>query len=607
MEPINRKIQALVEMYLNKELLLPEMQRKYVWKQTQVRDLIDSIYRGYPSGSILVWETETPPITKSPAVEGMGQQPMGKQLLLLDGQQRITSLTSVMTGLPIRIKEGAKLKEKFVDIYFNLDHPEEDSRIRDEITGFQVGDLVDAKWDDGEFYAGRISQVSGKRFHVVYEDGSSGWTDEVQALSEESKKELSFQIKNRNIQNKPTWVSVTQLYKEGVAAILRQLRTGVEDVNFEKYNLRLNQLYSRRDSYLYPIQVIRDKTYNEVTNIFIRVNTSGTRLRGSDLALAQITSVWSGSAQLFEEFADECAEQSFDLDENFLVRCLVCIATRQCKFDNISRIAIDTLKESWVLTKKGVSNTINFMKNNAFVDYAKALPSQMLLVPLVYYSCRNDLCRDSQVEDGFLYWFYNAAIWGRYSSSMETRLNQDLAALSNRRPYSDLVDNVWELVSKERKVDAGDIRGKGTNSPYFFMMYVLARKNKARDLETGNIISYTNFGSNNKVEHDHVFPKSRLDRFLQDRLEGGERKRTVNEISNIAFMTKQGNVIKMDEDPGAYFPKVSKCHGVSIFRKQQIPYNPGLLQYDRYEDFLAERARLLAKDMNDFLEDLKPQ
>ena len=65
MEPTNRKIQALVDMYLNQELLLPEMQRKYVWRVAQVRDLVDSIYRDYPSGSILIWETENLPEIKT--------------------------------------------------------------------------------------------------------------------------------------------------------------------------------------------------------------------------------------------------------------------------------------------------------------------------------------------------------------------------------------------------------------------------------------------------------------------------------------------------------------------------------------------------------------
>jgi len=84
MEPNNRKIQALVDMYLAQELLLPEMQRKYVWRATQVRDLLDSIYRDYPSGSILIWETDNLPEVKTHAFEKTAQLPIGKRLLLLD-------------------------------------------------------------------------------------------------------------------------------------------------------------------------------------------------------------------------------------------------------------------------------------------------------------------------------------------------------------------------------------------------------------------------------------------------------------------------------------------------------------------------------------------
>jgi len=606
MEPTSRKIQALVDLYQNRELLLPEMQRKYVWRATQVRDLIDSIYRDYPSGSILIWETESLPEVKISSFERTDQHPMGKQLLLLDGQQRVTSLTSILTGLPIRVKEGTKIKEKFIDIYFNIDHPDEDAKLTEEIPRFEVGESVEAKWEDGEFYIGKITQVSNKQYYIVYDDGGEGWTDEVRDLGEESKKELYFQIKNKKIENKPNWISVTKLFREGVGSILRKLKIGSEHPNFDKYNQRLNQLYSRKDSYLYPIQIIRGKSYGEVTEIFIRVNSYGTRLRSSDLALAQITSVWSGAMKLFEEFADKCIEKNFYLDENFFVRCLVCIATNQAKFDNMSRISLNKLKQSWELTKKGIQNTITFLKNNALVDSSALVPSQILLVPLVYYSCNNDLCSKPETEKGFLYWFYNAAIWGRYSASMETRLTEDLAAFSNKKPWVIIADNIWQVVGKDRKISVEDIRGKSISSPLFFMMYVLARKNKARDLETGNIINYTNFGRNNKIEYDHIFPKSKLGSFLKNKLDNSERKKIINEISNIAFMTKKGNIIKRDGDPTSYFPKVyEKYDGDDYFEKQQIPYDLSLLSYEKYQEFLDKRANILTKNINEFLDGLK--
>jgi hypothetical protein len=606
MEPTSRKIQSLADMILNQELLLPEMQRKYVWRATQVRDLMDSIYRDYPSGSILIWETENLPELKTPSFEKTSQLPIGKRLLLLDGQQRITSLASILTGCSVRIKEGTKVREKFVDIYFNIDHPEEDIKGIKETARFEVGDLVEAKWTDGEFYAGKISAVDNKRYYIVYDDGDEGWSDEVRDLGEESKKELYFQIKNKKIENKLNWISITKLFREGVGSILRNLKMGADHPNFDKYNQRLNQLYSRKEFYLYPVQIIRNKQYSEVTEIFIRVNSSGTRLRSSDLALAQITSAWPGSMKLFEEFVDQCIKKDFYFDENFLVRCLICIATDQAKFDNMRQMSLDKLKHSWELTKKGVQNTINFLKNNAFVDSSALLPSPILLVPLVYYSSKEDLCVTPEIEKKFLYWFYNAAIWGRYSASMETRLTQDLLAFSNKKPWIPLIDNIWQLVGKDRKITIEDFKGKSINNPLFFMMYVLARKNNARDLETGSIINYTNFGTNNKIEFDHIFPKSKLESFFKDKLDNSERKKIINEILNIAFMTKKGNIIKTNDDPSVYFPKVyNKFNGEDYFERQQIPYELNLLSYEKYQEFLNKRAVVLTEKINEFLDSLK--
>lgn len=103
------KISKLIDYYVDGELLLPEMQRKYVWKSTQIRDLIDSIYRDYPSGSILLWETDILPETRATSLKVDNKQNFGQKFLLLDGQQRITSLATIMTGHPIRIKEGGEV------------------------------------------------------------------------------------------------------------------------------------------------------------------------------------------------------------------------------------------------------------------------------------------------------------------------------------------------------------------------------------------------------------------------------------------------------------------------------------------------------------------
>ena len=91
----------------------------YVWRATRVRDLLDSLYRGYPSGSILMWETDEAVPTRDSAIAQDTTAFAGRKLLL-DGQQRLTSLTAVLNGDLVTVRG----RKKPIDILFNLDHPE---------------------------------------------------------------------------------------------------------------------------------------------------------------------------------------------------------------------------------------------------------------------------------------------------------------------------------------------------------------------------------------------------------------------------------------------------------------------------------------------------
>src|SRR5438046_2509304 len=119
MQQQNIPIGTLVDMYKRGEMRLPEIQRHYVWRGTRVRDLLDSLYRGYPSGSILMWETDEPVPTRDFAITQDSNAFAGRKLLL-DGQQRLTSLTAVLNGEMVSVRQ----RKRPIDILFNLDHPE---------------------------------------------------------------------------------------------------------------------------------------------------------------------------------------------------------------------------------------------------------------------------------------------------------------------------------------------------------------------------------------------------------------------------------------------------------------------------------------------------
>ena len=560
MQPQMDTVEGLVNRYMNEELALPEMQRGYVWRSSQVRDLVDSLYRDYPAGSILLWDTSTVPELRRAAVTDDEASMLRQPLLLLDGQQRITSLATVLTGRPIRVKEGRKVNEKNVDIYFNTQHPENESENDGEAGDLQVGDAVEAKWEDGEYYLGTITHIVDKIYSIEYEDGNLGDTYDVRALSEKSKKDLFFQAKNRSIATDHNWISVTKLFKEGVGSILRELNIGYDAPEYSKISTRLERLYNTKKTY-FPVQVIKDKSYKDVTEIFNRVNSAGTKLRGSDLALAQLTAIWPGSMKILEAFAEKCADEKFHIDENFLVRCIVCIATKQALFSQISALRRNKLEESWKLTKRGIEDTINFLKNKGFVDTSNALPSLNLMIPLLVYATRNKLEDTEEKSNGFLFWFFNATLWARYSGTVETKLTQDLGTLNQDKPWIALTEAMWQGVGKNRILTAEYVRGKGSGNPLFSMMYIRARSKSAQDYETGRAVAYSNFGSKNKIEFDHIFPRSKLNNQLPTTYDDAQKKRIINEVANLAFLTKEGNLIKTNDDPEKYFPRIVEKYG----------------------------------------------
>src|SRR6266498_994731 len=104
-------IQELITQIRNGEILLPEFQRGYVWGSDQVRGLVRSLYRTHPTGHLLIWKTYKPS-----EVRGATASTEGYSLLLLDGQQRLTSLYVLFEGKAPPFYEGEEL---FFNLYFN--------------------------------------------------------------------------------------------------------------------------------------------------------------------------------------------------------------------------------------------------------------------------------------------------------------------------------------------------------------------------------------------------------------------------------------------------------------------------------------------------------
>jgi hypothetical protein len=570
MQQQNIPIGTLVDMYKRGELRLPEIQRQYVWRSTRVRDLMDSLYRGYPSGSVLVWETDEPIPTRDFAVAQETTAFAGRKLLL-DGQQRLTALTAVLNGEQVKVRG----RKRPIEILFNLDHP------------------------DGP--PTEVMEVeSDEESPMTPEDEISEDTDENGDAEEGLMGRLNkrtFVVSSRNLAAQPNWVSVSDVFKNSndTAILMNAGVTGFDNPRYQKYSERLTKLRQIRN-YSYVVHVLeRSMSYEEVTEIFVRVNSLGAKLRSSDLALAQMTSRWPNLLKQLEEFQEECEQSWFTLDMGLLVRGIVIFATQQCLFKPVATTPIGRLQEGWEQAKEGLRFAINFLRANVGIEDESLLSSPMFILTLAAISRQkgNQLSLDE--EHSLLRWLLVANARGHYSrGSSETILNEDLAIIFRQKDLSALLNPLVRQFGRLH-IEPSDLASRGANSPLFSLSYLALKDAGAQDWHSGLGLSLTHQGRFHFIQWHHIFPKS----LLKGRdLETGE----INEIANMAFITGQTNRRISNAEPIKYLPGITQQRGAAALESQCVPTAPDLWELDRYRDFLAIRRETLAERMNAFIE-----
>lgn len=569
MRKVDIPVKDLVGMIERGELRLPEMQRRYVWRAPRVRDLLDSLYRGYPSGSILVWETEKEQPTRELAVTQQANAFDGHRLLL-DGQQRLTSLSAVLRGEPIKVRG----RKHDIEILFNLDHP-------DTLTEFSevVGDEESA---------------------LEAEDEADEREQEEEEVSlPERLKRMTFVVASKALGQQLNWVSVTRVFKtENDADILKSAGVkSFDDPQYEKYSARLKKLRSIRD-YPYVMHVLqRDLSYEEVAEIFVRVNSLGAKLRGSDLALAQITARWQNSLKLLEKFQDECEERWMTLDLGLLVRAMVVFATGQCRFGRVSVLPISKLKQGWEDAKEGMRFAINFLRTNADIEDETLLSSPMFFITVAYFSHKRKQKLSRTDEKSLLYWLYVANARGRYSrGSSETLLDEDLAVLRKDGGPDELLATLRKQIGR-LEIEPSDFAGRGAGSPLFSLVFLALKANGATDWRTGLGLSLTHQGRYHYIQYHHIFPKT----ILKVKYE----KQEINEIANMAFVSGRMNRELGKTEPTNYFPKIIAERGEEALTMQGIPLNADLHRAENYRAFLDARRTVLTGLVTEFLEKAK--
>jgi hypothetical protein len=185
----------------------------------------------------------------------------------------------------------------------------------------------------------------------------------------------------------PQWVRVSEVFKSDSDApfLKRAGVNGFDDPRYDQYSRRLARLRGIR-RYAYRMDVLERKlSYDEVTEIFVRVNSLGAKLRSSDLALAQITAKWRHSLQIFQDFQSECAKLGFDLDLGIHLKNLIAFTTGQSRFLTVGRLGIDQLKDGWKDAQEGMHFAMNFLRSDVGIDSPALMSSPFLMIALAFF------------------------------------------------------------------------------------------------------------------------------------------------------------------------------------------------------------------------------
>ena len=524
------KVSTILDHIDSGQFALPKFQRGYVWNRDQVRGLMGSLYRRHPVGSLLVW------VTAADGAQSRGEQELSQGVvqLLLDGQQRITSLYGIIRGVPPAFFDGSA--QAFNGLHFNI------------------------KTEEFRFYQPML------------------------------------------MKDDPLWIDVTTLMSDGHAGLGEHISWLSQHPDLAsrqgEYIGRLNSILGIKDIELHVEEVAgADKSVEVVVDIFNRVNSGGTKLSRGDLALAKICGSWPEGREHMQAVLERWEESGYDFSLDWLLRNMNAIITGEARFVYLHDTTTSAIKDGLARAEKSIDYALNLIAGRLGLDHDRVLFGRYALpVMSRYIDQRGGHLGDTAERDRLLCWYFQSAMWGRFSGSTESTLDADLEAIMEREHGTDRLFEQLRLWHGSLRVEPAHFRGWSLGARFYPVLYALTRVGEAKDWGTGLPLKSSLLGKMSALEVHHIFPKSLLYK--------KEFKRPqVNAVANFCFLTKDTNLQIGARSPSEYFLEVEEKHPGAL-GSQWIPMDRELWKTENYLQFLEERQRLLANAANELIEEL---
>jgi len=564
-----RSIASLVSDIEREVIALPDLQRPFVWEDTKVRDLLDSLFLGFPVGTLVLWHTANDREARALGAERPG---LRATTLVIDGQQRLTSLYAVMRGVDVVGKDGGTRK---ITIAF---------RPRDG--RFEVADA--AIRNDPEFLPNLTELWNGTR------------------PKPQMRRDLMNALRDRGR-------AVNEKYEDAVERNLDRAHA-ISDYRFPTVDIR--KTASSQDE---------EATEEDVAEIFVRINNQGTRLGQADFVLT-LLSVFHG--ELRDRIEERARAMSVGavvgIDTQQLLRAVCGVAFGRARMSAVYRFlrgvdpttgeadAAGRLKRLGQLdeaAKDCMESTpwrdyLLRVKHAGFVSQA-LVPSRNAIVNAyaLYIRGRKVGVAKSKLDELIARWTFGTLLTARYSGASETAFEADLARVGRLSP-DDADGFVCALDNALAETLTGDywtqalvsaLETQKARAPaalaFRAAQVVLGTRALFSDQLLQNLFDPPGQGARAASEIHHLFPEAWLHaRGIRDR-------RRVNQVANLADVGWHENSVIGARGPAEYVPRQRQKLGIDDDRwgrlcaEHALP--PGWESME-YEEFLRERRRRMA-------------
>jgi len=561
-------LKKLVEDISMGEIGLPDIQRPFVWSMTKVRDLFDSMYRGFPIGYLLFWENGS---SDTHRTIGAGPKQKVARLLIVDGQQRLTSLYAVMKAVPVITKN---FKSQRIKIAF---HPLSEK--------FEVSNAAIEK--DAE------------------------WIPDISILWQPDTKPHAFKKK-----------FLEKLGKR------RPLTAEEEDIIHE----RIDRLIKLEEYPLTALEISSSVDEDKVSEIFVRINSKGEALNQANFILTLMSVFWDEGRKELEEFCRRSKAPSpggspspfnhyLRPNPEQLLRVSVALGFRRARLEHVYSLLrgkdLETRQFSdeqrvkqFALLQEAQAYTLDLQNWHEFFKVLKraGYPSDQLIssqmAVLYTYALWLIGKRDFKVDlyrlrEVMARWFFMATLTGRYTSSPEARFEQDMALLRGANRADDFVRILDEQISAVLTKDYWEVTlpneletAAARNTAqfaYYATLCLLEARVLYSKMKVSELLDPTTKAKKTALERHHLFPRKYLQRI------GVREKRLINQVANYALVEWSDNIKISDRAPRDYVPELEERFASDELQQMYdwhgLPSNWYELDY---EDFLKERRRRIA-------------